>query len=332
MLKTVSIGSASAGPGVRTNGHLYIGDHADGSPVNVPVIIINGSKPGPRLWIHAAAHADENIGTVVLLKSLRDLDPKEMRGTVIAIPALNVAAYQRRERYSSKDFLNLGGSIWPGDPNGRYSERLAHVAFQEICTNADYVISLHGGMPGLMMVCNWAVSTFDPETKTGKMAKEFMEAFGYKYLCTIMSREPKGFTPVGGGGLFNLLNYQKNIPGFIAEVAHQDEKYVSEAIQGITNELIYLKIIDGTPVLPKEYLRFAEYIKVFPKHGGVWDLKVRPGDTVSKGQLLATVSSIFGEERERVTSPIDGAILSAWTNPTVSMDEGSCFEIGRPLE
>jgi hypothetical protein len=49
-MNKMKIGSAVALPGKRGNGYLEIASYLDGTPVKTPVMILNGSKPGPRLW------------------------------------------------------------------------------------------------------------------------------------------------------------------------------------------------------------------------------------------------------------------------------------------
>jgi len=43
--RVLEFGTAKAGPGERGTGYIKVGELCDGSPVNMPVIILNASTP-----------------------------------------------------------------------------------------------------------------------------------------------------------------------------------------------------------------------------------------------------------------------------------------------
>lgn len=311
----VEIGTANPRRGNKATGTIPVGDFPDGSPVDLPVIVMNGSKPGPRLWLNAGLHGEENIGAVVILRTMQQLDPKKLNGVVIATPAANITGFQRRERCSPIDKINMDGMQWPGNPNGKFSEQLANIISQKIINNTNYVIDIHNGMPGLMRVCNWIIYN-----KEGKANKEFAQSFGYKYMVGYAGGNPS----VG----FHAFLDQRGIPSFYAEVDSQDENHIDEACQGIINTMIYLKMIDGVPKLPEKCVALPKYTKIYAKRGGIWHPKVKLEECISKGQSLAIVSDIFGEEKERIISPVDGIVLSIWVNSIIGTGEDMAFEIG----
>jgi predicted deacylase len=54
---------------------------------------------------------------------------------------------------------------------------------------------------------------------------------------------------------------------------------------------------------------------------------VAAGDDVTKGQVIGTVGSLFGEPLEEVVSPVDGTVLFLTTSPAVKA-EGLLIGIG----
>ena len=54
----VTLGTASAAPGEIDTGRLEVGESRDGSPVGLPVAVINGSRDGKTLYVQAASDAD----------------------------------------------------------------------------------------------------------------------------------------------------------------------------------------------------------------------------------------------------------------------------------
>ena len=55
----------------------------------VPVIVVKGARPGPKLLLTAAIHGDELNGIDVIHQLVAGLDPAQMAGTLVAVPGLN---------------------------------------------------------------------------------------------------------------------------------------------------------------------------------------------------------------------------------------------------
>ena len=89
------IGSVGLPPfgGKRTFGYLPAGKTRSLSEVKLPIHVISGVRPGPTVLVQGAAHANEIAGSVGILNLLDTLDPKELSGTVIAVPVLNILGF-----------------------------------------------------------------------------------------------------------------------------------------------------------------------------------------------------------------------------------------------
>ncbi|MCA9582245.1 MAG: succinylglutamate desuccinylase/aspartoacylase family protein, partial [Myxococcales bacterium] len=111
--------------------------------LQVPIACINGGK-GHTILFTAASHGDEYEGPVALLKLIRDLQVAEIQGRVIVLPALNLPALQAGRRLSPVDGLNMN-RVFPGDPRGTITERIAHYVATELVSRADVVVDLHSG-------------------------------------------------------------------------------------------------------------------------------------------------------------------------------------------
>src|SRR5215212_8651615 len=96
----IEVGTArSMGPGV-VNGHLPLTDLPDGTKLQEPVMIVQGERDGPVLWLHGCVHGNEYCGTFIIHEFLRGLRPQELAGAVVALPALNLSAFQKNQRMS----------------------------------------------------------------------------------------------------------------------------------------------------------------------------------------------------------------------------------------
>ncbi len=61
------------------------------SPLSIPIEVLHGASPGPVLMINAAIHGDELNGVEIIRQLLNTLDEKKLKGTVIAVPIVNVS-------------------------------------------------------------------------------------------------------------------------------------------------------------------------------------------------------------------------------------------------
>ncbi len=99
-MKDIEVGTAhSHAPGV-TKGMLQVGYLPEGYPMEIPVIIVQGAKEGPVLWMHGCVHGNEYCGAWCIHQFIRSLDPAELSGTVVALPVLNITGFQRQQRMS----------------------------------------------------------------------------------------------------------------------------------------------------------------------------------------------------------------------------------------
>ena len=138
---SITVGTTEAFSGRKTKGYLKIGEMADGSHVNVPVIILRGKNEGPCILIQAAIHGTEVFGSFAISQLVSILDPKKMSGTLIAIPVTNILGIRWRARgvdpsgYLHNVDLNLA---FPGHSEGDFNEQAANILMEQIQKHANY--------------------------------------------------------------------------------------------------------------------------------------------------------------------------------------------------
>ncbi|MEO1171912.1 MAG: succinylglutamate desuccinylase/aspartoacylase family protein, partial [Myxococcota bacterium] len=76
-------------PGRRETIELPVGRLPTGTSLTLPIAVLNGTRPGPTVWLNAAIHGDELNGIAVVRQVVRQLKPKSLAGTVIAVPIVN---------------------------------------------------------------------------------------------------------------------------------------------------------------------------------------------------------------------------------------------------
>jgi len=73
----VTVGTATAKEGRRATGFIQVPAGVDAA-TNIPVIVINGAKPGPKLAIVAGAHGTEYASIVALEKLAQTVDAADL--------------------------------------------------------------------------------------------------------------------------------------------------------------------------------------------------------------------------------------------------------------
>ncbi len=141
---TFAVGSASAAPGQTAYGTLEIPAGSDAA-TTIPVIVVNGVKPGPVAAFVAGSHGTEYSSIIALTKLAPRLDPRQLSGTVVIAPLLNVASFdQMTVHVNPVDRKGMNAS-YPGDPNGPQTQRELAVVASQIVKRADFIVDLHGG-------------------------------------------------------------------------------------------------------------------------------------------------------------------------------------------
>lgn len=114
----------------------------------------------PRILITAGIHGDEGPwGAWAIRKLLQRIDQEELKGSIRVIPVTNPLAMQADARNAPVDQLDLN-RVYPGNPTGSYTERIAHTIVEQALPDVDYVIDLHGGG-------SWCVNAFVFEMEGG---------------------------------------------------------------------------------------------------------------------------------------------------------------------
>ena len=165
------VGTLSAEPGSKTRGTLPV--DLGTLTVDVPLTLVNGTNPGPCVLITAGVHGGEFSGIDAATRLAGLLEPGEVHGQVVICPVANPpAVYQGRLGVSPVDGVNIN-RVFPGDPEGGPTERLAAWLFANLVDGADAYVDLHSG--GIDEVLKNFVGyrlTGDPEldAKTADMA------------------------------------------------------------------------------------------------------------------------------------------------------------------
>ena len=314
MNTTVEIAGLTVPPGASVRGWIPVAETL-GQEVRIPITVINGSQPGPRVLVNAGVHPPEYAAIEAATRTLRSLDPGTLRGTVIVVPVLNMPAFMVGAPYVVPiDNQNLN-RVFPGNPDGTMSFRIADTLLRQVALKVDYIIDLHGGdLPEILF-------PFTIFYRTGNQAvdhasERIARAFGTVYLWV-------NDTKSGNPGTFIREAATRGVPGFVAEVGglgSYDEEFVTIHYRGIQNVLKTLEMIPGTPdgVPESQQQVCGDVFAVTTPRGGVFCPLVRPGQRVTEGTPVAEIRDVFGDTLAVLRAPVSGTIRILFVKRVVS--------------
>lgn len=324
MANQIEIGLIQARGGDRAFGFLPITTAADGGQIGIPVHVIAGQEPGPKLVVMSSAHGYE-YRQISVVKTLHEqVDPRHLTGTLVMIPVANPVSFEMGSRCTWIDSL-WGDSgnmnrLWPGRPNGWLTERFCHAIATQVFPGAAAVIDLHGCTNNLALAYGYIGIG-----KEGDVDYDISRAFGHEIL---VYNAPEEIAEKRQQGTSKSWLRSIGIPAYSCEIGefHGLETERGEfppeklfrgvpevGVTGVTNIMKYLGMLDGEVVRPRVQIVVQPELNLRPSHGGlllsnfgIEDL----GRVLPKGTALGTLISpyTFGE-LEVITAPFDQNLL-----------------------
>jgi N-alpha-acetyl-L-2,4-diaminobutyrate deacetylase len=135
----------------------------------VPLAVIaNGS--GPTVILEGGNHGDEYEGPITICELIRELDPAEVQGRLILMPANNVHAVMAGRRTSPVDNLNFNRTF-PGEPRGTITQQISAYIADHIFPIGDAFLDLHSGGSSLDILPSAIIEpAADPELRRKNIA------------------------------------------------------------------------------------------------------------------------------------------------------------------
>lgn len=304
-MQIVKVGGITVPAGESGSGAITVGTLSDCSPLEIRFIVVNGQKPGPTFYLGGAMHGPEHIGTEVIRRIVAKTNPKELSGTIIAVPIQNPLAFRDKSRTIPGELTDIN-RVFPGNPDGDLSERIAFRLMEEFVSKVDYVVDIHEAFPNrcTMIPPKEFYSSPEVENETVELAK----AFG----LGIIMKVPLG---AGSGPMVGAAT-RKGIPAMITElglIPWIEEGPLTDNVKGVENVMKYIKMIEGIPERLETVPFFIANVwtKILAPTGGICIPKIKPEDKVSKGDVLATIYNPYTtKEVAQVKSPVSGYINS----------------------
>ena len=318
--KKLIVGTLVAEPGTRVEGRLSVGSLPDGTPIRVPIVLINGKQPGKTLYLQAISDGNELNGIAVIHEILRQIDPAELSGKLIVVPIVNVHAFHAKQAYSPVDNVKMN-RCFPGRAEGTSSERIAYQLFEKAIRNVDYCIDLHQG--GVQPMIDEVRVRVGEKHQCHSACLALASTFGIGYILD--QRGPKGQLAQAAPDI--------GIPTIDPELGGThgwDAISISKGVRGVLNVLKQYQFIDGTPEIPEQQIVVHRFVSILSNKGGFVYYKAKLYDQLAAQQPIAEICDVFGHVSEVVRAPMEGIF---WSHPVYPMvaSGGIIGKIGTPI-
>ncbi len=284
---------------------------ADGHEIRVPLIEIEGEIDGPTLAIIAGVHGSEYPGILAAIDFSRSIDPAVLKGRIRVVPILTETAfYGRAEAVCPIDGKNPN-RVFPGDPNGTYTDVVNHLVFERAVRGSDCVINVHGGDIFEALVPYGGLGECDDQSVTDR-SRELALAYDLPFLVTFANK-----SSVSYGYDLNTAANRAGIPAFLAEAGGNglpSEEFTAVHFKGMRNVACAMGMLDEEPVRDHQTRETKSGFWRIGKEG-IFEPLVQLGDEVTEGQEIGVLTDWFGDPIEIMTAPHDAWIIAIVTTP-----------------
>jgi hypothetical protein len=325
--QTLTVGTAAARAGETASGVIDIPAGTDPG-AEIPVSVVNGSKPGPILALVAGTHGYEYTSVMALPRVLARLDPKRMSGAVILVHIANPPAFYERRIYLNVDGKNMN-RMYPGKADGTQTERIAFALTREVIDKSTHLIDMHcgDGNESLRPYSYWQLTG---DARMDAAGKELALAYGLDHIVVDRERPKDPAKPMYTASTAVL----RGKPAITVEsggLGLTDDASVGAQERGALSVIAQLGIQEF-PSARVERPLFVDRNEVLKAPAtGVWRGSVEKMQSVAEGTLVGRVHDAFGKVLAEVRAPFAGEILYVVATPPVTKGEPVGF-IGRVTE
>lgn len=278
--------------------------------------VMEGQRPGPCLLVSAGVHGSEycSIETAIRLMQRR---PEGLSGSLVVLPILNPGGFARRSIYlMPEDGRNLN-RMFPGRPDGSFSERLAHWLTTRVYPQVDAYLDLHGGD------LDESLASFTIYGAASEKSRELAIAFG----------APTNIASFGNGYSVSAAN-DIGVPAILPEVGGNGlwgEDSVGEMLAGVERVMHHLGMIEGPVAPPAPNAAFVTMWVPTAPVSGLWYPAKKLSAPIAAGDSLGEIRDVFGRVLATIPSERSGSVVYTLTSLRVNEGE-ALLGVGTPLE
>lgn len=287
---------------------------------SLPVTVVTGSGTGPTVAFVAGVHGGK-VAAVRAVEQLRRELPAELRrGRVLLLAPANAAGFRAGlAQISPDDSLNLN-RVFPGNPSGRPTERLAAAIMREIVSESDYLVDMHGS-DGDEVVGSFAYAArpgVNPPVDNS--AYLLARAWG----VPVIVRDEEGPRLLSESRFLQTAAHLSDVPAitvFEAGSEREDSAATAAFVRGALATLEYLGMLDQSSTVrravgdtvsvpaQRAISLFSRRAVIAAPSAGRWDSRVTAGARVQMGELLGQFTSSTDGAVQEIRAAESGIVL-----------------------
>lgn len=297
MKQEITFGGLTVAAGEKASGFAAVLD----TDFLMPITVLNGAEEGKTVVITSGIHGGEYPCIETAIELAQEIDPKTLSGQLVIFHPVNFSAFFARASYVvPEDGKNIN-RLFPGNPQGTVSDKIAYVLTTEYLDQADFHVDLHGGdiHESLPPYVYYPGVAEEPVVAAAKAAAETFQAHYMvkssattgAYNSSAMRGVPSLLVELGGCGLWS-------------------EEEVQFYKNNLLNLLRFLKLLPGEVHTPEQkacLITKAEYLDA--NYSGCWYPLAELEESVKAGQKIGVIKDVFGTVLEEIVAQYDSIIL-----------------------
>jgi uncharacterized protein len=300
------VGTAAAAPGQKSTGYLEVPAGVDAA-TKIPVVVVNGEKPGPVLALVSGAHGTEYTSIIAIEKLIDLLDPSQITGTVILVPLVNIQSFEQKVAHVNPVDNKSMNRFYPGKPDGTQTERASFLITEQVVDRCEYLIDYHGGDldESLRPYAYWAPTGKEAEDR---ISKEMVLAFGLDHIIIWRDRP----SDLSDTRYLDNTSTARGKPSIVVEAGYAgivEASDVALLVDGTLSTMRALKMLSGNPRPIENPVWLDKVVDVLSDGPGIWYPLVKRGTFVQEGMKIGYVTDYFGKVILETRAPVSGVVL-----------------------
>jgi predicted deacylase len=298
--------------------------------LRMPALVANGGQSGPSVCVTAGMHGGEYAGIAAALKVPQLVDASTVAGRLVVVPVVNLPAFWQKKQYVCPvDGKNPSG-VFPGRPDGTFTEVLAHELWNDLLEGMDILIDLHCGDITEDLI-PFTIIQDTGDAAYNARSRDLARSFGHPYVVVrdkaVLDRKPIGYlqgvaaavgkaavvAEVGGRGIASMREVELHFSGLLGAL-----RWAGTVPAGGPNT------VDDIP-----HVRFA--IQISP-YDGLFTSRVATGQTVRQGDAIGTIRPLPGASDPEVNLRAEQDAVVLFQSTSLAAPKGDVlFGLGVPV-
>jgi len=270
--------------------------------INMPVRVYRAPEDGPVMLLTGGLHGDEINGIEIIRKMVQDNSLVPERGSVIAIPLVNIYGFIQSSR-GMPDGKDINRSF-PGIRSGSLARLLAYTLMKHIVPVIDIGLDFHTGgasranYPQIRGVLN------------DERIRNIAEAFNAPFMLNSNLIDKS----------FRKAAWKKGKPILVYEAGEASRLYsqgIETGINGILRVMKHLGMRKEAPdtSTPTQELSKSTWLRA--RRAGIFHAEIDLGCEIRKNQQVGFLSDPFGEKNVPVKTGRSGYVIGLNNAPVV---------------